>query len=68
VQLANTRRNGAKHETHFWLVAMMTLPSADPPGQQDELVRRKVEQANPRAIVARLIRQVEELEKQRLRV
>jgi len=47
---------------------MMTLPSADPPGQQDELVRRKVEQANPRAIVARLIRQVEELEKQRLRV
>ena len=48
----------------LWLVAMMAVAIGRPAwAQQDELARLKVELANQQAIIARLIQQVEELEK-----
>ena len=48
----------------LWLAALMALAVGRPAwAQQDELARLKVELANQQAIIARLIKQVEELEK-----
>ena len=48
----------------IWLAAVMAFAVGRPAwAQQDELARLKVELANQQAIIARLIKQVEELEK-----
>jgi hypothetical protein len=48
----------------LWLAAMMAVAIGRPAwAQQDELARLKAELANQQAIIARLIKQVEELEK-----
>ena len=48
----------------LWLAAMMAVAIGRPAwAQQDELARLKVELANQQAIIARLIKQVEELER-----
>ena len=47
----------------LWLAAMMVVAIGRPVWAQDELARLKVELANQQAIIARLIKQVEELEK-----
>ena len=48
----------------LWLAAMMAVAIGRPAwAQQDELARLKAELANQQAIIARLIQQVEELEK-----
>ena len=48
----------------LWLAALMAVAISRPAwAQQDELARLKAELANQQAIIARLIQQVEELEK-----
>jgi len=48
----------------LWLAALVAFAAARPAwAQQDELARLKAELANQQAIIARLIKQVEELEK-----
>jgi len=47
----------------LWLAALMAFALGRPAWAQDELARLKAELANQQAIIARLIQQVEELEK-----
>ena len=47
----------------LWLAALMAFAIGRPAWAQDELAKLKAELANQQAIIARLIKQVEELEK-----